>query len=486
MTVRLADLVPVMVLFAAMAVGSVLVTAAAWGLVTGVVAPGLRRTGWFLSAGPTAARRLVTTLVMVVTAGAVLATRPWWLWVSVTPFSYANPVFTAGNPGLVDSFAVTLAVASALAGAWLSQRRPAVRRAHPPGLRPGRRSFAGAAASAGTVIIAGAALGSLVSAAAAIPADVTRPAFWWQAAGSPAASRGPLLAVALSSYDTGAATVYRAAGYGQRVRPVAEIQPPAGGEFSDITALGNDQTFILTTIVPSDAPVFRSYEVRLAPDGHPGPLTPVRLPDARDLTFSADGSKVAGVVPGRRGTEIMVLTLASGTIRAWSAPGQAADLSWAGDRDIAFMWSPPVSGGPSPAAGLRLLDTTAPGRDLLRSRPLIPAAARFAGMRRLSSTDPVLVSSDGTALFAVLTAPRGAPGGPRTGIVEFSARTGQPLRVLSEDHQADADIYCGVVWADPAAQHVLSSCGSTVSSLDGSAITSWHSRTWDALAPFAS
>ncbi len=39
-----------------------------------------------------------------------------------------------------------------------------------------------------------------------------------------------------------------------------------------------DQTFILTTIVPSDAPVFRSYEVRLAPDGRPGPLTPVRLP----------------------------------------------------------------------------------------------------------------------------------------------------------------------------------------------------------------
>lgn len=295
--------------------------------------------------------------------------------------------------------------------AWLSRRLPSARRPWTPGLRACRRTFAGAAASAGTVII-------------------------------------------------------------------------TGEDFSDVTTLGNDQTFILTTIIPSDAPVFRNYEVQLAPDGHPGPLTQVRLPDAGDLTFSADGSKVAGVVPGRSSTQIMVLTLASGAIRTWSAPGQAANLSWAGSRAIAFMWSPHVSSGPGPAASMRVLDTTAPGHDLQRSRQLIPASAGFGDLRRLSSTSPAL--SDGAALFAVMTSPRSAPGGPRTAIVEFSARTGQPLRVLSEVHQADSSSYCGVVWADPTGQHVLSSCGSTVSRLDGSTITSWHSSIWDALAPFAS
>lgn len=486
----LANLAPVMLLLAVMTIASVIAMAAAFGLVNGVVARALSRAGWFISGGPTFPRHVVSALVLVVTAGAVLATRPLWLWISVTSFSYTNPIFTDGDPGLVDCYAVACAVAAALAGAWLTRRWPAARRAWTRGQPVGSRAFAGAAGTAGAVLIAAVAAVSLVSGAAAIPADIARPAFWWQPDGPvPGGSAGAFFAVALGSYDGGPATVYRATGYGLQVRRVAEIQPPTGEEFTDISTLGNDQTFLLTTVIPSNAPVVRSYEVRLAADGRPGPLTQVRLPDAGDLAFSPDGRQIAWVVPGRRRTQIMVLTLASRVVCTWSAPGQVANLSWAGDRAIAFMWSPPMRSGPGPAAGLRVLDTTAPGHDLLRSRLLIPASAHFGDLRRLSSDSPVVIT--GPALFALMTSPRSAPGGPRTAIVEFSGRTGQPLRVLGEDHQADSGSYgdsgsyCGVVWADPAGQHVLSSCGSTVSRLAGSTSTSWPSGFWAAFDPFA-
>ena len=448
------------------------------GLLNGIVARALPQASWFVSAEPRVQRRLAAVLAAAVTAGAVLATRPLWIWLTITPFNLSNPVSVNGDPGVVDGFVGVGALVAALAVALLSRCLPPVRGTAAP-LASWRTR---AAVSAAAAVIAAGAVVSLAVTAIVVPADITRPTFFWDpAVAGTSRVAGPIFAVALSGSDNGPAAVYRASGYGPQVRPVAVIQPPPGESFDRVTALGDDRTFVFTTVVPSDAPVYRTYEIRLGDDGQPGPLTQVRLPAADELAFSPDGSKVAAAVEGRRSTEITVLTLATGTSRTWSAPGLAANLSWADDRDIAFMWSPRMTSAWDPVASLRLLDTRTPGSQL-HSRLLLPASVRAGQFQRLSSSSPALVA--GNAIFAVMTSPRSAPSGHRTAVVEFSARTGQPERVLNQDRQNDLHAYCGIVWADASAQHVLTSCGSTVSRADGATITSWQGSAWNSLSEF--
>lgn len=471
-----------LVIFAVIGLVFAAATGAAAGLVTGllngIVVRALPQANWFVSAEPRVQRRLAAVLTAAVTAGAALATRPLGIWLTITPFSLNNPVSVNGDPGVVDGFVGGGALVAALAVALLSRRLPPVHGTAAP--LAGRK--ARAALSAAAAIIAAGAAVSLAITAFVVPADITRPAFFWEpAVAGTTRTAGPIFAVALSGSDTGPATVYRASGYGPRVRPVAVIGPPPGESFDHVTALGDDRTFVFTTVVPSDAPVFRTYEIHLDNGGQPGPLTQVRLPAADELAFSPDGSKVAAALEGRRSTEITVLTLATRTSRTWSAPGLAAGLSWAGNRDIAFMWSPRMTSAWDPAASLRLLDTRAPAGQM-RSRLLLPASVHAGPFQRLSSSSPALVA--GNAVFVVMTSPRSGPGDPRTAVVEFSTRTGQSERVLNQDRQTDLDAYCGIVWADASAQHVLTSCGGTVSRADGATTTSWQGSAWNSLPEF--
>jgi hypothetical protein len=60
------------------------------------------------------------------------------------------------------------------------------------------------------------------------------------------------------------------------------------------------------------------------------------------------------------------------------------------------------------------------------------------------------------------------------GLVEFSARTGRPLRVVIQPQTTDG-AFCGTLWSDPSGQHLTAACTwdahtGTVDNVEGC----WH------------
>ena len=160
---------------------------------------------------------------------------------------------------------------------------------------------------------------------------------------------------------------------------------------------------------------------------------------------------------------VEVVWLATGATRTWATarPGIPVGLSWADGRRLGFFWD---TAGASPgSSGLWMLDTAAPGHDLLSGRRIMPAetggdAIQYA---QLTSAGTVIaaVTYDGTAHVG-----RGTVVG---GIVELSARTGRPLRTLLAEHAAySADPghpgwyigSCLLAAADRTGSHLLVSC----------------------------
>jgi hypothetical protein len=243
---------------------------------------------------------------------------------------------------------------------------------------------------------------------------------------------------------------------------LAVVHTPASGTgFIGVAAAGDDHTFVIAAQEPNAAAA-RFYELRLGPSGHPEPL--VLLPVAAvayDGAFavSADGRKLAIATAAGHTAAIAIVSLATGAERLWkAASGHASNLSWAGDRLLAFQWS---DGSRSPRvaqsrSGVRLLDTAARGGDLLTSRLIIQQAARtrlgdFTGLAY------PLISADGTRLFATML--WGGPVNPNAEVVEFSSRTGQALKVVTPTRdESGMGSWCGVLWTDPSGAHATAVC----------------------------
>ena len=250
--------------------------------------------------------------------------------------------------------------------------------------------------------------------------------------------------------------------------------PVARSSFEWAAAAADDRTFVLAD--QSQTLTYRFYLLRLAADGQPGRLTRLAVPPLHNdqiygMAVTADASKLAVAwqnnPTGPVRSHISVTALAAGSTRTWtSAQGGALSLSWAGDRTLALDWQDTTRPARS---GIRLLDTAAAGTSPLASRLLIPASTRTA---RLSSPGSPLISRDGSALFATMAA---GPAGTQTAIVRFSARTGKLLAVLTRPAAtappAQAQWYCGVLWADPHGQHLLTQCGTTQASIHGNRST---------------
>ena len=244
---------------------------------------------------------------------------------------------------------------------------------------------------------------------------------------------------------------------------LAAVHPPVRGtRFTGAAAAGDDHTFVLAAQKRQNAPAIRLYELRLGRSGHPRPLVLLSTPligFGEPFAVSADGSKLALATAAARIAAIEVVWLATGSVRRWTAAsGDATDLSWAGNRLLAFQWrdgsrSPQVARARS---GVRLLDTAAPGGNLLASRLVIHQAARthlgdFTGLAY------PLISADGSILFATML--WGAPSNPRAEVVEFSARTGRALRVVTPARdESGMGSWCGVLWTDPSGTHAAAAC----------------------------
>jgi hypothetical protein len=232
-----------------------------------------------------------------------------------------------------------------------------------------------------------------------------------------------------------------------------------------VVAAGSGRTFVLDATVKDNTTIEMPsglFELHLAAGGSPGPLKPltaVHLHQGRigrwitpvnSVALTADGSELAiatstyaGEIAGP--SKIEVVSLATGLTRTWSAGRQATDfssLSWAGDSTLAFTCD-----GTS-GAGVCVLDTTGHGGYIDTSHPLIPSSLTYHGFGYPISP---MITPSGSDIYAELQA------GSSMGLVEFSARTGRPLRLVIPAQPNDNG-FCGVLWSDPSGQHLTAAC----------------------------
>jgi len=230
--------------------------------------------------------------------------------------------------------------------------------------------------------------------------------------------------------------------------------------FMSVAAAGDDRTFVLaasTNTSSRKAVPVSLFEMRLAADGTPGPLRPLTFPRQQQgmvgqwyqniagMALTAGGTKLAiatdRMYDDKNGpADIEVITLATGATRTWTSTPQAiSSLSWAGDSTLAYA-----------CGGVCLLDTTASGHDLDQARLLIPwSTATYHGMQGLQWP---MITPDGSAVYVAM---ENGPGS--IGLVEYSARTGRPLRVVIQPQNIDG-AFCGTLWSDPSGQHLTAAC----------------------------
>jgi hypothetical protein len=216
------------------------------------------------------------------------------------------------------------------------------------------------------------------------------------------------------------------------------------------TAAADDRSFIIGTSEwgPGGWPDYRFFRLRISASGRPGPLTELASPVVpRDygvsgFALSPDGRLLAISTqfhpPGSTDWvgKIEVVNLATGKVRAWSAPPQGIHYyipgppSWAdGDRMIAFTWQRSVNLTTSNTVmeGVRLLDTTAPGDNLMDSKSIVSSQAIQGTIQS------ALITPDGRDV--IVAASRDIASGRNTGtvvarIVEVQADSGRAVRVL--------------------------------------------------------
>jgi hypothetical protein len=231
-----------------------------------------------------------------------------------------------------------------------------------------------------------------------------------------------------------------------------------------VVAAGSGRTFVLGATVPDNTTIDMPaglFELQLAADGSPGPLEPltfVRLHQGligrwiraiASVALTADGSELAIATNSYADyaeiggpSTIEVVSLDTGSTRTWTAgPQDLSSLSWAGDSTLAF-----TCGAQGP--GVCLLNTAGPGGRIDTSHPLIPSSLTYHGL-----ATPIwpIITPNGSDIYAALQA------GTTVGLVEFSARTGRPLRLAIPAQPNDGG-YCGTLWSDPPGQHLTASC----------------------------
>lgn len=284
----------------------------------------------------------------------------------------------------------------------------------------------------------------------------------------------PIYSTPPATAGPGAAPYFVAVGTAKSPAPVivrnwrtgevtATIRPPAGSGpdgFVGVAATSDDSDFILATTIGSGAGAatghLRFYQLQLHFGSPLVPISPLPVPPAAELgtrfAVSADGTELALALRTRSGaTKILTVGLVLGQLRSWTTriPGSVTALTWAGSHQLAFTWSA------AKGAGLRVLDTAKPGRDLLAAPLLIPSSVRFAGLHGLLNP---LISSDGTTVFVTMTSRAGA--NPQAAVVKFAASTGQPEAVLTpRAGESGIGTWCGALWSDPAGSTATAVCG---------------------------
>jgi hypothetical protein len=108
------------------------------------------------------------------------------------------------------------------------------------------------------------------------------------------------------------------------------------------------------------------------------------------------------------------------------------------------------------------------GHGTPQPRLLIPGVAGLGGF---SGASNAMITPDGTVVIATIGR------GTRLEVAEFSARTGKALRVVVPAVNNPAT-YCGPLWTDAAARHVLAGCGELAEASIGKAVLTKVSSLW--------
>ena len=219
----------------------------------------------------------------------------------------------------------------------------------------------------------------------------------------------------------------------------------SGGTF--VTAAADDRSFIIG-VQGGQAPTkigldLRLFRFAISAAGKPGHLTelaaaPVRNETTEGIALSPDGKLLAVSLQNDSSPDpvgaIQVLNLATGATRTWTAPANSVYIpgppSWAdGSRVIAFTWLRSTQSGlMSAPRGIRLLDTTAPGDNLVAGTVIVPSGVVAAG-----SIVSARITPDGRDVIVVTWRDLTPRASTHTVVVQFAelqAATGRLVRLL--------------------------------------------------------
>jgi hypothetical protein len=303
-------------------------------------------------------------------------------------------------------------------------------------------------------------------------------------AAAPAADGPPPFYLTLSGKPGHLAAVVRDSRTGARLSSRAVPFAPGPGTWMWIAA-GSDRTFALA--VPEGGTGEHFFGLRVTPSGQAGKLTPLPV-----KPVGLNGSQVAGLALSPSGQQlavtmtspqasIEVASTRTGMTRTWTAHSNdiAFDPAWTDHgKRLGFGWARQVTGGryPTSTAEVRLLDTEAPGHNLLASRVLVPDKTVPGAIQT------ALVTPDGGSVVASVT--RNISGGGYdhgkivAKIVRISATTGQvtatertvTIPYHSSAGRYDAEDGCLLLAVDPTGHHILAQCR-PLGSLAGTSFT---------------
>lgn len=244
---------------------------------------------------------------------------------------------------------------------------------------------------------------------------------------------------------------------------LATVAPPMPYvTFAGVSGADDDRTFVVAAQRRPNEPVTRFFLLRINPAGRPGERVLLRrLPISEDkngiLSFALSPGGTSLAVADFAG--VHVLNVSSGTQRTWHPSlggaflGSAttdALLSWSADgRKLAFAYN-----SDSNVMGAYLLDTTAPGGNLLASSRRLVHAPKPG--TNATPWYQVRLTPDGRTVVAVLAAPNHRdPNGAAQKLEEFSARTGRLLRVLNYLPVWNYTDTEQVLWTSPSGHALL-------------------------------
>ena len=279
---------------------------------------------------------------------------------------------------------------------------------------------------------------------------------------------------------------------------LATIRTPtaSAGYFQSVSGASDDRTFVLAAVRHLRTEL---YLLRLNPQAGVAELSPLPVTLATPvalqfagLALSPDGTRLAVAVNDWAsasarttrprtargcdcGPRVWVYDLATGARREWVWPGAAyvtsavdkgeASLSWtANDKSLAFD----ISGFSGASTTVRLLDTTAPGMDLSKSRVVSSVDQQI---------ESPLITADGAAIaFSKNEAAIGKRGlaHETLSISKFSVRPGRPVMVVYQRHYVvppseggNLGLPPSVLWANPAGTVLIISTGAELAAQSG-------------------